>query len=87
MSQLNQQLSQQLDKIQKEYNELATTEKKIGEIINWCSSSYQNTDKEQTFTKTKEYLQAVLNVSKIKIIISNNNNNNNNNFFFYIKNN
>ena len=36
------------------------TEKKIGDIINWCGYNYQNHDKDETFKKTQEYTAAVL---------------------------
>ena len=66
MSQLNQQLIEQLNKTPEEIAKLEQTEKKIGEIINWCCYNYQNSDKEGTFEKTKDYLAAVLTVSFFK---------------------
>jgi len=68
MSQLRQELIDQLNKTPEEISKLEQTEKKIGDIINWCCYNYQNSDKDATFEKTKEYLAAVLSVSINQLI-------------------
>ena len=65
MSQLNHFLIEQLNKTPGEIAKLDQTEQKIGDIINWCGSNYENSDKQETYEKTKEYLAAVLTVGSL----------------------
>jgi hypothetical protein len=50
------------EKIPTAVQQLVDTEKKIGDIIKWCTYNYQNSDKELTFTKTQEYTTSALTV-------------------------
>ena len=60
---LNQELYSSVnEKIPSSLAQLTDTEKKIGDIMQWCTYNYQNSDKDLTFAKTQEYTTSALTV-------------------------
>jgi hypothetical protein len=67
---LNQELYSSVnERIPTSLAQLTDTEKKIGDIMQWCTYNYQNSDKDLTFTKTQEYTTSALTVRNLFFLI------------------